>query len=75
MAGGVYELTNADFRRMDKNKGVPDTYDRINVIVHRETGETVEAISYIMRRQTDEAKPTAEYLSLIRQGYDEWGLL
>ncbi len=72
--GAVYEISEADLRRLDRYENYPATYDRINVLVLKDDGSAVKAITYIKRRQSDETKPSAEYLVLIRQGYKDWSI-
>jgi len=73
--GGIYEINEADIARLDRNEGCPDTYSRLKVTVYRDSGEQVEAMTYIKSRQSEEAKPSAEYLRIIQQGYRDWGLI
>ena len=73
--GGVYEVSKSDLRRLDKEEGYPDKYDRIEVIINREMGEPVKAFTYILKRQPGEAKPSADYLAVIQRGYRDWGLI
>jgi hypothetical protein len=44
------------------------------VLVLKDDGSAIKAITYIKRRQSDETKPSAEYLALIRQGYKDWSI-
>lgn len=73
--GGIYEISDRDLRRLDKHEGYPDTYDRIKVTLNRETGEPVEAVTYIRLSQSEETKPAPEYLAIVQQGYRDWGLI
>jgi gamma-glutamylcyclotransferase (GGCT)/AIG2-like uncharacterized protein YtfP len=73
--GGIYELADSDLSRLDRQEGYPDVYDRIKVTVFRDTGYPVEAITYVYKKQPEEKKPSAEYLALLRQGYQDWGLI
>ena len=73
-AGAVYEINEQDLKRLDRYEDYPNTYDRINVLVIRDDGSASKAITYIKRRQSDETKPSAEYLAVIRQGYRDWGI-
>lgn len=73
--GGIYEITETDLARLDRYEGCPDSYNRLKVNVYRDSGEQIEATTYIKSRQTDEAKPSAEYLKVIQQGYRDWGLI
>lgn len=73
--GGVYEVSDIDLARLDKFEDCPGSYNRLKVTVYRDTGNPIEAITYIKSRQSDESKPSPEYLSIIRQGYRDWGLV
>jgi gamma-glutamylcyclotransferase (GGCT)/AIG2-like uncharacterized protein YtfP len=72
--GGVYEISESDLRHLDRFEDYPTTYDRINVLVLKDDGSAAKAITYIKRRQSDETKPSAEYLALMRQGYKDWSI-
>jgi len=73
--GAIYEVSDRDLVRLDKHEGYPDVYNRLKVTVYRDTGEPVEAITYIKARQPEETKPSPEYLAVIQQGYRDWGLV
>ncbi len=73
--GAIYEISDRGLGRLDKYEGYPDTYNRVKVTVNRETGEPVEAITYIKLSQSEETKPSPAYLSIIQQGYRDWGLI
>ena len=73
--GGIYEITETDLARLDRYEGCPDNYNRLKVNVYRDSGEQIEAITYIKSRQAEETKPSAEYLKVIQQGYRDWGLI
>lgn len=71
--GGIYEISEQDMARLGQYEG-PD-YTKAGVIVFRDTGETVEALTFARKRQQDEGKPSAEYLAVIKQGYSDWNLI
>ena len=73
--GGVYEIDGKELPKLDRSEDCPNTYERLKVLVFRDIGEPVEAVTYIRKRQTDEGKPSAEYLKVIQQGYRDWGLI
>jgi gamma-glutamylcyclotransferase (GGCT)/AIG2-like uncharacterized protein YtfP len=73
--GGVYEVSESDLRRLDRTGEYPDKYDRIEVIINREMGEPAKAFTYVLKRQPEEAKPSAAYLAIIQRGYRDWGLI
>ena len=73
--GAVYEISEADLRRLDKYEGYPTNYNRIKVTVFSEDGEAIEAITYIKSGQLEETLPAKEYLAVIQQGYRDWGIV
>jgi gamma-glutamylcyclotransferase (GGCT)/AIG2-like uncharacterized protein YtfP len=75
VAGGVYEITDKDLRRLDNFEGYPGQANRINVTVFTEAGEALKVITYIKTTQAEEAKPSAEYVAVIKQGYVDWGIV
>lgn len=72
--GGVYEISGRDLRTLDEHEGYPTVYDRVNVLVMPEDGDPVEAVTYIKREQSEETPPSQEYLTIIQQGYKDWGI-
>ena len=73
--GAIYEVSDRDLAQLGKREGYRDTYNRQKITVYRDTGETIEAITYIKSRQSEETKPSPEYLSVIQQGYRDWSLI
>lgn len=73
--GGVYEISKRDLRLLDEDEGYPALYDRLNVLVITEDGDPLEAITYIKYTQSEETKPSGEYLAVIRQGYKDWAIV
>ena len=70
--GGVYEVSEGCLRRLDEYEA---SYNRLKVMVFDEDGEPAEAITYIKSEQSEETQPSTGYLSLIQQGYRDWGLV
>ena len=73
--GAIYEISDKDLPRLDKYEGYPDTYNRLKVTLYRDTGEAVEAITYIKNQQSEETKPSPGYLAQLQQSYRDWGLI
>ena len=73
--GAIYEIDENDLPKLDRAEDCPASYQRLPVIVFRDTGQSVEAVTYIKTRQADEAKPSPEYLKVLQQGYRDWGLI
>ena len=74
VVGAIYEISEKDLQKLDRFEDYPNTYDHINVMVFNEDDVAVKAITYIKRRQSDESKPSPEYLAVIRKGYKDWEL-
>ena len=74
VVGAIYEISENDLNSLNRREGYPTYYDRINVIVLKEDGEKLEAKTYIKRDQSEEKQPSPEYLSIIQQGYKDWGI-
>lgn len=72
VVGALYELSEVDLKRIDKYEGYPSLSQRLYVTVWTDTGDPVEAITYIKRDQSQETKPSESYLVVIQQGYREW---
>ena len=73
--GGVYEISDACQRKLDRYEGYPATHDRINIIVNTDAGEAIEAFTYIKKQQAEETKPSPEYLKILKQVYIDWGIV
>ena len=73
--GGVYEVSEKDLRLLDKYEGYPNIYNRREVFVFPEEGEAVKAVTYIKVEQSEETKPSPEYIATIQQGYRDWGII
>ena len=72
--GAIYEVSDRDWKRLDRYQGYPGNYTRLDVTVFDEDGEPVKAITYIKSGQAEEAQPSKEYLAPIQQGYRDWGI-
>ena len=72
--GAIYEISEQCLRKLDSYEGYPATYDRLNVKVNDEYGELIEAITYIKKGRVEETAPSAEYSSIVQQGYRDWGI-
>ena len=73
--GAVYEISDKDLKSLDRNEGYPDVYNRQSIMVRKEDGGAVETITYIKVDQSEETKPSPDYVSLIRQGYRDWEMV
>ncbi len=73
--GAIFEVSDTDLKRLDKYQGYPNDYNRANVTVVDEDGEAVEAVTYIKTRQSEETRPSEQYLAMLKQGYRDWGIV
>ncbi len=73
--GAIYEISDRDLRRLDNYEGYPRSANRLNITVFNEDGEPIQAITYIKAGQLEETKPSPEYLSIVQQGYRDWGIV
>ena len=72
--GAVYEISEADLRKLDRFEDYPGTYAHLNVMVFNEDDVAVKAITYVKTRQEEETKPSPEYIITIKQGMKDWEL-
>ncbi len=73
--GAIYEVSDKDWKRLDSYEGSPGNYSRFNITVFDEDGEPIKAITYVKSGQFEETPPSKEYLSIIQQGYRDWGMV
>ncbi len=72
--GGLYEISDRDLAHLDSLEGYPNTTKRLNVTVFTPDDEPIQAVTYMKAVQTEETKPSAEYLVLMQQGCRDWRL-
>ena len=75
VTGGVYEITDRDLRRLDSYEGYPHESNRINVTVFTEDGQALKVVTYVKTARAEEARPSPEYVAVIKQGYRDWGIV
>ena len=73
--GGVYEVPDAALKKLDVAEGFPGQNIKQTVMVNTETGESLTCFTYVPAHPTEETKPAPEYLTLLQQGYRDWGLI
>ncbi|MDO8491841.1 MAG: gamma-glutamylcyclotransferase family protein [Dehalococcoidia bacterium] len=73
--GGIYEVSEADLKTLDGFEDVPQTNSRAKKTVVKDGGDWVEVVAYVKREQLEEAKPSPEYLAIVRQGYKDWRII
>ena len=70
--GAIYDVSEQCLKKLDRYES---GYDKLKVRVFDEDGQSFEAITYIKSGQSEEGKPSTEYLSLIQQGYRDWRIV
>jgi gamma-glutamylcyclotransferase len=75
VVGAVYEISDRDLRLLDKHEGYPSIYNRIEVLVFTEDGDPVKAVTYVKAEQSEETRPSREYVAIIQQGYKDWEIV
>ena len=73
--GAIYEVSDKDWKRLDSYEGSPGNYIRFNITVFDEDSEPIKAITYVKSGQFEETPPSKEYLSIVQQGYRDWGMV
>ena len=71
--GAVYEVSEGCLSKLDMYEG--PKYERRSKTVFTDLGDAVEVVTYITREQSEETKPSKEYLAVIQQGYRDWGII
>jgi gamma-glutamylcyclotransferase (GGCT)/AIG2-like uncharacterized protein YtfP len=71
--GAVYRLGEGDLKWLDEYEDCPRVYRHQTVEVQAPDGRTLEAMTYRMLLGHPFAPPDTEYLSIVRQGYFDWG--
>ncbi len=75
VVGGVWEIPDAELTKLDRFEDYPVTFERIQVLVINDLEEAAKAMTYVKKLRSEFAKPSLDYLSLIRQGYKDWGII
>ncbi len=71
--GALYRVPREDLRWLDEYEDCPRLYEHLAVTVATADGRQVEAMTYRMRPGHAFAPPDRQYLSIVRQGYIDWG--
>jgi len=70
--GAIYDVSEQCLRQLDRYES---SYNRFKVTVYDEDGEPTEVVTYIKAGRSEETRPSAEYLSVIQQGYRDWEIV
>lgn len=70
--GAVYELSDLDLRKLDREMASPVERTRVTALVISDDGDSAKAAFYVNRQQSEETEPSRDYLTEIQQGYRDW---
>ncbi len=70
---GIWSITESDERELDRYEGYPHLYYKETFMIKLPDLRTVSAIAYIMTPGRLWAQPSPYYLSIIKQGYKDFG--
>ena len=68
-------MSERDLRRLEQLEGFPNQSSKLNVTVFDRDDEPIQAITYMKTGQSEETKPSPDYLAIIQQGYRDWHLV
>lgn len=73
----VWELEPQDEKALDRYEGYPSFYEKEDVAVELDTGDTITAMVYIMTNKIDDRihlnLPSQSYLRTVQEGYEMAG--
>jgi len=75
--GVLFEVSEEGIKALDQKEGVNcQCYERIAIQVIDQNGNPLDAFTYRVKRERAEAyvKPSEEYLKIVRDGLNSWGL-
>ena len=70
----VWEISNADERRLDVYEGFPYYYSKEEATVRMPDGSEIKGMVYTMCKGYKEGSPAKSYYDAIRRAYDKLGL-
>ena len=69
---GIWEVTEADEKRLDRYEGYPNFYYKEEEELDKK-GSKLKAFIYIMHEEREFAVPTMNYFRTCLQGYEDFG--
>lgn len=74
--GILFEVDGKGWKALDEKEGAPNFYERVNVQVLNERGESLEAVTYRVcnSRKLQFVAPHPAYVEIVRQGLEDWGI-
>lgn len=70
---GIWAISAQNEKSLDRYEGFPTLYTKETVRIKLPDLRTVDAIIYVMPPHRPWAKPSADYLNVIKQGYKDFG--
>lgn len=70
---GIWEVSPANERALDRYEGFPGFYDKREVVFHAPDGSTLEAFMYVMHRHFKLGVPSQAYINTCHIGYTDFG--
>lgn len=71
---GVWEISEADEKNLDRYEGFPRLYRKEQIKVVMDSGEEITAMVYIMNRSGAQQMPSPGYYQTILTGYGQFNL-
>lgn len=71
---GIWQITQLDEAMLDRYEGYPTFYHKKTITARLDTGELIEGLVYIMRKDAKPGPPSEFYIDTIYQGYKDFGL-
>ena len=68
----LWEISEADEKRLDRYEGFPNFYYKANAAVLLPNKTTIEGMAYIMREERNLGAPSPEYLDLLARAYEKF---
>jgi len=73
--GAIYDVSQVDLDSLDKSEGYHNkVYDRKIFHLTDSMGNILDAIAYYKLGQMIETTPSKQYLTVIQEGYRDWGI-
>ncbi len=72
--GAVYELSDLDLRKLDREMVSPAERTRVTALVIGDDGDSARATFYVNRQQSEETEPSRDYLTEIHLCYRDWDI-
>jgi gamma-glutamylcyclotransferase (GGCT)/AIG2-like uncharacterized protein YtfP len=74
--GVLFEVEAVGWDALDRKEGAPSVYERLNVQVLNDRGESQEAVTYRVceKRKQPFVQPHPDYVKIVREGLNDWNI-